>query len=40
MTMFKRADPDVVATFTPTEAQVLRQCVAELFSTSEEPAHV
>jgi hypothetical protein len=30
MTMFKRADPDVVATFTPTEAQVLRQCVAEL----------
>lgn len=30
MTMFKRAGQGVTASFTPTEAQVLRQCVAEL----------
>jgi hypothetical protein len=30
MTMFRRAGGDCVAKFTPQEAQVLRQCVAEL----------
>jgi hypothetical protein len=30
MTMFRRAGGDCIARFTPQEAQVLRQCVAEL----------